>query len=516
MTAVNKIDSNITALRYAEEDSLKVLPVTPIWVPLEPNSYKDFGGNIATMARNPISGDRQRKKGVTSDLDAAGGFNNDLTQTNLQDILQGFMFADFIRKGEETVTAVDPDSTNPDEYEVASTSGFLVGSLIFGSGFTNAANNGLDVVTAITADTSVEVLTGDLVAEASPPADAKIVNVGYQFGSATVNVDITTGDLPRLTRISGSFDFTTLGLVPGEWIFVGGDGASQSFVTSANNGFKRIRSITSTYIELDKSVLTMSNETGTGLTIRIFTGRVLKNQTGTNIIRRTYQLERTLGASDDAQPTQIQSEYITGAVADELVFNINTADKITCDLGFKACDHEIRSGATGVKSGTRPALAETDAFNSSSDFQRIKLSTVSATAEAPDPLFAFVTEMKLTVNNNVSPNKAIGTLGAFDLTAGTFAVSGNITAYFSDAAAISSVRNNADVTLDMILVKNNTGVVIDLPLLTLSDGRAKVEQDQPITLPLSHEAASGGSISADLDHTLLMVFFDCLPNLADV
>lgn len=512
MAQVSKIDSNSTGLSYAEEETPGVLPVSPTWKPLEPNTYPDFGAAITTVARNPINSSRQRKKGVVTDLDAQGGFNTDLTQENLQDLLQGFFYADLREKGVQAVTAVDIDASNPDEYEVAATAGFLVGSLVKGYGFSNSANNAVNVVTAIVADTSVEVADGLLVAEAG--AATKFIKVvGHQGAADDLDID-AAGDLPALT--STVLDFTTLGLIPGEWIFIGGDTAGQQFTNAVNNGFKRIRSVAANRVEFDKSDSAMSTETSAGAkTIRLYFGRVLKNELGSLITRRTYQLERQLGAPDDAQPSQIQAEYIVGATPNEAVFNIPTADKLTVDLSFIAQDSEQRTGATGVKAGTRETLVEADAFNTSSDFNRIRMSQVSSTDEAPTPLFAFLTNLTVNVNNNVSPNKAVGTLGAFATSIGTFAVGGQLTAYFASVEAVTAVRNNVDITLDAVLVKDNAGIVLDLPLITLGDGKPNVEQDQPVTLPLSMDAATAAKIDPDLDYTAMMVFFDVLPDLAD-
>ena len=79
MAILNKIDSNVTGLRYAEEDSYQTVSGDEVWVPLEPNSYADFGGQVTTVARNPINPSRQMKKGVVTDLDASGGFETDIT-----------------------------------------------------------------------------------------------------------------------------------------------------------------------------------------------------------------------------------------------------------------------------------------------------------------------------------------------------------------------------------------------------------------------------------------------------
>lgn len=512
MAQVSKIESNKTGLRYAEEETIGVLPTTPVWIPAEPNSYNEFGGEFTNVARNPINADRQRRKGVTTDLDASGGFNTDML-LNLQVLMQGYFFADLRRKGEEIVTAVDTDTSNPDEYEVASTTGFQVNDLIQGSNFSEAGNNTVNLVTAIVSDVSVEVVDGVLTAEPTPPADAQITVIGHELVVATADI-VVSGTWPRLVRASGALDYTTFGIIPGEWIFVGGDGASEDFLNAENNGWKRVREVGAAYIEFDKSDIAMTAETGTGLTIRLFLGRVLKNELGTSIVRRSYQLERQLGAPDDASLSDIQAEYVIGGIPSEMTINIPSADKVNIDFSFVGTDHTTIDGPTSLKTGTRPAIPAVDAFNTSSDFSRIKMAVYTAGSEAPTALFAFVTELTINLSNNVTPNKAVGTLGAFDVSAGIFQIGGSLTAYFANVSAIAAVRSNADVTIDFVIAANNTGLVMDIPLMSLGGGRADVAQDEPITLPITMEAGSGVAVDTALDYTALCVFFDYLPTAA--
>jgi hypothetical protein len=509
MAKLTKIDSNATGLRYAEETAYKTVGGSEVWYPLEPNSYSDFGGEVSTVARNPINPSRQRKKGVVTDLDASGGFETDLTQSNLQDLLQGFMFAD-LRAKTEFSAVTNVDGTGEDYEAVSGLDAFAAGDLVFASGFDDAANNGLKRVTSAAAASLT--VAEDLVDDSSPAAGHKLVKVGFQGAAGDIDVD-ASGSRPKLT--STTFDFQTLGVVPGEYIYVGGDSAATAFSNAANNGFARVFSVAATELVIDKSENTMVTEASTTETIQLFIGRALKNETGSLIKRRTYQLERQLGAPDDSQPAQIQAQYIVGAVPSEFELSLPTADKATCNLTFVGADDETIDGPTSLKAGTRPTLVEADAFNTSSDIPRINMSVYSASDSAPTPLFAYVTDLTVTINNNVNPAKAIGVLGAFEVTSGTFEVGGDLTAYFQNVASIAAVRANSDVTLDFHLVKDNAGITVDIPLITLGDGRPEVAQDEPITLPLSSQAATGAKIDAALDHTLLMVFWDYLPDAAE-
>ena len=578
-----KIDSNVTGLRYARERCLGELPPNPTWLVLEPNSYSDFGVNITTVARNPINPSRQRKKGVVTDVEASGGFQQDVTLGNTSELMQGFLFA-FARErattkslvsGDAAVTDVDGitkeftfsnaklassvvaaggtgykvgdvltitggtgaqvaarayvTTINPGTGAVltvavddgglygalpanpAATSGgtgagatltltggslqtFVPGDIVLASGFSELANNGIKNVASYAAGvvTVVEACTDE-----TPGAAAALQTVGHKFVAGDLEI-VMNDQLPRLSDAASAVDFTTFGFIPGEWLFLEG--------FANNGGFCRISNITADYIQFDKTDWAPVAEAETGITVTIYYGTIIRNESDTALIKRiSYQHERTLGQDADG----VMAEYLIGAVSNEFTLNVAQADKVTADFTFIAIDGEHRSGSEGVKAGARPAGFSEDAFNTSSDFSRIKLSVVDPDTSNPEPLFAFATDLTLTINNSVTPNKAVGVLGAFDTSAGTFEVGGTITAYFASMDAVKAVRSNADITLDFIMVKANRGMLFDVPLLSLGNGRLAVEQDQAVTLPLDTAAAE-----SEFGNTLLMQVFPYLPDAA--
>lgn len=492
-----KQDSNRTGLRFAKEATPGVLPVTPIWTGLEPNSYKDFGANFKMVARQPINANRQKRKGVVVDMDASGGYQSDLTQSNIQDFAEGVFFADLRKKTELAATGVDSGTG----YAVAAGgAGFPAGSLLFAKGFATAANNGLKKVAS---SDGTHVMASGLTTAAEA---GTLVEVGVEAGSGDLTVTGATHPVIGSTTL----DFTTLGLIVGEWIYIGGDSAGTQFATAANNGFARVRAIAAHALTLDKSEAVMVTDAGTGKTVRIFFGRVLKNELGTDIKHLTYQFERTLGVPDSGSPSAEQSEYLTNCTFDQLSVTVNTADKVTFDVSVMAGDYETRTGVDGVKSGTRPALVSGNAFNTTSHVRRARVGIVDSASN----LFAYASDFSLTVKNNVKANKAISVMGAFEHSAGDFEVQATANLYFTDVAAVEAVRNNADCTFDLVLAQSNAGMVFDIPLLALGDGRLKVQANDPIMLPLTCDAGAASDIDAAMDYTALMCFFDYLPTAA--
>jgi Phage tail tube protein len=505
----NKQDSNSTGLRLAFEvtGTPRTLPGSPIWYEREPNNYGDFGGTHKTVARDPINPTRQRSKGAITDLDVPAAFNEDFTQNNMQSVLQSFLYAS-LREQPDTkgfnTTAVPITGVTASAHTYAAASGldvFATGHIVRATGFAVAANNGLSVLSGASA--TLLTLASGLADEASPPAAARVEAVGFQFASGDATLTYSGGVLTFGTTTK---DLTTLRLVPGQWAFFGGDSSGLKFATNAPF-YARIASVAAHAIVLDKSTITPVTDAGTSKTIQMYFGPVLRNESDpTLIIKRSVELERSL--SNDGVGTQ--SELLTGVFGNDLTINVPQADKLNVDLAFIGMDHVLRTGTDGLLSagGTVIAALNETAFNTSDDVQRFRMAALDGSLN-PTPYFGYVTDGKLTVKNNASPNKAVGVLGGFDMSLGIFEVAGSVTAYFSAVSAISAIKANADVTLDLIVAARNAGFVIDVPLIGLGGGRLTIEKDQAIKVPLETPA-----YRSTFGHTLCITWFRYLPSAA--
>lgn len=337
-------------------------------------------------------------------------------------------------------------------------------------------------------------------------------------GNGYTVTESSNGAWASATLTGGAgYDLTTLGLVQGEPVFLGDDSnAAYAFAQATDAGFCRLKNITAGYLDFDKTQSIMVDDNGSGKTVRMFFARIVKNEsTRSLIIKRPVQFERTLGYTDTSTPLEVQAEYVIRCYGGKLKIDTKTADLVTLNMEFMGSTNELKTGAVGVKAGTRPTLPELDAFNATSDLSLSKLALVVAGNACPSPLFSYMTSFVIDVDNNLKQNKAIGYLGAFDVTPGFFEVGGAITAYFVDVAEMQAVKDNSDITIEAHYVKENRGFSIDIPLVCLSKAMADVKANEAIMIPLDAKAAAGRKVDAGLNHTLLMAFWDYLPDLAD-
>lgn len=496
--------SNLTGLSWAEEASLKVLS-SPTWYALEPNSYANFGGSISTVSRTPIDALRQNKKGTITDVEAAAGFDLDHTKTSLNKLLQGVFFAD----------ARDKPSTRPilgagvavsgvttTEYNAASgLADFnVVDMLVWAEGFGVESNNGLKLVDS--ADATGITIDGGLTAEASPPAAAKVTAVGQQFLSGDLVVTISSG---VITLTSSGSDWPVL--LPGEWILIGGD-ATDTFFATMPRGYGRVRTRTAAAVVLDDFIgvggASAAADAGTGKTIQVFFGAVIRNEFTTALIkRRTYTLEQQLGTG----PTATQAQYVRGAMANECTWDVPGQDKITVSMSFVACESSFKSGESGdeIESGTRVAALGENCFNTSADVRFTKLA-LAGTTSSQAPFFAYATEESITINNNARTSKALGVVGAIDVQPGNFEVTASLNAYFETTGVLAAIRENPDVSYSRgVFSAEQCGFIIDIPLLQVS-GEPEVAKDEDIMVPLELAGAQN-----KFGYTALYNYFAYVP-----
>ena len=144
---MGQVLTNNSGTRYAREASLGVLPGSPDWKDLEPNSLGTFGAAITNVAREPISKLRQRRKGTTVDLDAAADFDADVTIDSFIDFIEAFFFSTAVN-ADMTFRAADatgtgytiPSATTAQAAKFQFTAAGPI-SLVHAAGYVTAANN---------------------------------------------------------------------------------------------------------------------------------------------------------------------------------------------------------------------------------------------------------------------------------------------------------------------------------------------------------------------------------------
>lgn len=481
------VKTNKLSLIYCIETALGVAGT--LWKKLEPNDVTAWGANISKVARDPISSDRQRRKGTVTDLDSAPGFDHDLTREVFQDFIEGFAFASarYPYSGSTTRQGRIQSGSSFDDLEaVNSTSSFdhsaittamTQGRLLYARGFDSAANNGMHEVDTGSSTTST-VVTSSLVDETPGNTDNATIEIAGHRGA--------TGDLTwtaaTLTLGSTVLDFTTLGLSPGQVIHIGGLTATNQFAQGVAYG--RIYSITTNAIVFDKVSGTLAaDDTGTGKDIDILFGSFIRNVdvTDNDYLEQSYQFEIAMPNLGTGGTTRWQ--YAIGNYANQVTFNLPLADKATITFGFVGTDTEnpVSSQETGADVPVEPV--ETTAFNTSQDIARLRVQQVDETG-----LTTCFKNLSLTLNNQVTPEKCLGTLGATELNLGTYLVDVDAQVLLTNEDVIAAIKDNETVTFDFILKNDDGAIAADIPSMTLGDGTLELPRNESVRINTPGEA----------------------------
>ena len=526
--------TNNTGLQYARESSLGVLPGSPDWKILEPNGGpSNFGAVITTVSRNPTSKLRQRRKGTTVDLDAAAEYEADQTVDSLLDFTEAFVFANAVN-ADATFRGANagasgytiPAATAAQAAKFQYTAGGPI-SLVHAAGYATAANNSPDTVKELSADlasTDTTLQVAGLSTETAPTnAEVSLAGIRAEAGDLAITVSagiatITSGNNSAVNNI----DFTTLSLTVGQRIHFGGLTATNrpgENGGSANGVFGscRIRTIAAGTITADKLDATLATSDGTDdgnagtlVPVDLLFGRFVRNVTVDHadyaVISHHFEgsypnLFETDPPTPVANPDGF--EYVTGALANQMTWNMPLTDKSTATFAFVGINAE-----EPVDNASRKSLASTarlplftGALNTSADFFRLGIFDVDDTGLTSD-----FKDLVCTINNNVAPEKVLGRLGARFMNNGNFEVNVTGQALFTDGNVVARIRNNTTVTADWLVTNDDGAVSVDIPSAVLKDGAKEFPVNESVRISFDLEAFVDSLFNTSIGVSFFPVF----------
>lgn len=234
-----------TNLAMAYETSLGSRTVPPAnWLNIEVNSYGGFGAQTTKTARDVISKSQQLRKPMLTDEATTLSVELDITRDHV-DFFAPAVYRSITKHSGPTGQSKWPVSAVTGAHFVVDGLGALPERfLVVGRGFENDENNGLKMVGA--GSTGENIKLPGLVAEPNPPANAVADLAGYRGAVGDIELD-AAGNL-----ICTAGDFTTWGVHPYQWVYLGGEAAENRFATVSFFGAARARKVEAKKITFDR------------------------------------------------------------------------------------------------------------------------------------------------------------------------------------------------------------------------------------------------------------------------
>lgn len=475
---------------------------TPTWKLLEPNEISAFGAVISTVARNPIRRARGRQKGTISDLDSSVEMESDLTVDAFRDFAEGFMFTTF--SNIDLIFRAANAATTADTYTVPSlTAGQAaklqsdanIDTILFASGYLLAANNGFKHLDTAAAATNTTLAVEENLADETAPANAILEIAGARLADGEMDLTIAAA-VPNVSGRIGTLNFdnvnpTTLGLVRGQAIFV--------VLTSVIRGYARVTAFDTSTITIDRMDAALVAAAPTGATTSIYFGQYIRDQQSDNafFLQRSFQFEADLPG---LAANGLDSEFIyaKGNFCSTLNITADLSDKALVSLGFVGTDTDPPTGSRKTNADTPLLPLGTTAFSTVADFARLIVRDVDE-----DGLTTDFKSVELSIDNNVSPEKVLGVLGARFVNFGNFFVDLSAQILFTSGEVLDRIRNNTTVGLDLFFKNGDGAIAFSIPSMTLGDGSLELPVDETVLLNITGEAFEDAVTSASLGISLI-------------
>jgi hypothetical protein len=451
--------ADVNATRLSVAKVCEPVSGTP-WTVQQPNEISSYSADITKTQRTPISTDRSARKGTVTNIEVAPGFQTDITLDTFRYWGDGFLYSRWVGAGAINIDVIDVEAGI---YNVGTLAAALpAGTLIYAAGFSLAANNGLKTVAS--GGTTSEIPVTGVVAEASPPAEARI----YVVGRAAATGDLAVNANGQIT--STTLDLTTLGLVKGQYIYLDG------FTQTVTSKMARVESVTTNLLSLDNSEFV--TEVGTGKTVRIFVSSFVRNVPvdSADYVKTEYTME----ARYNTDPAIY--EYARAVAANQMTINAPLTEKMTMDLTFVAQDLSEPVDTPLPGSGYFE-FVDNEAYNTVTNLNRVRLTGIDESG-----LSTYLKDTTVTINNNVSGENVLGVMGAAFTNLGNLEVTLDTETVMTDGAVLAAIRNNATVNFELAGVNGDGAIVVNIPSMTLGDGSKNLATGEKVKVTVSGTA----------------------------
>lgn len=465
------VKAEAVTLLSALESTLGVQPTTG-WRQHQPNpgGIANYYPQVKKVARSPLSKNRQNEKGDIVDLDAVPAITHDVNKDLLDAFNEGILLSATKHTGGTGLAYFTPSAVSSTVYTVAALGALAQNTLIYARGFTVAGNNGLKVVGAASSGTTIP--TGGLATETVSGYLATVEVAGWRGASGDIGIDVN-GNLT-----SSVADFTTMGLLAGMVIWVGGTiGGANAFGTAAYRGFAQIVTVAAHLVTLKLRQWTIgAADTGVAKLIDIYWGRWFRNVAFDHADYKepSYTTELSLPGAAAAGATDYM--YANGCMVDTFEISAPKLSLLTSTITFAGTTigNPTTVRATGAATGNLPLA--TNAFNVVTEELFLKVQNTSDEVA----VLIDIDNWKFTLQNNITPQKQQGTFGAIRMIVGKCVVAVDIGGFLVQDDGMQAIRDKRTMRFGAGLRNGDGGFFVDVPALTFEGGAPSFPANGPV------------------------------------